>query len=171
MKWFVPATAALLASASFAFAGDQFIDETGFAVSGYDVVAYWGLEQSDVGTPQPGAIPGNANITADYNGATFAFATDANRDLFLKDPEQFIPAYDGHCAYGVSRGGKVPANPNLWRIVDGTLYLNITTAVVGFWEEDIPDNITLANQNWTGLEPKGASTNTIPQFSSLAPVN
>ncbi|MEM9757410.1 MAG: hypothetical protein AAF914_15515, partial [Pseudomonadota bacterium] len=76
-----------------------------------------------------------------------------------------------HCAYGVSRGGKVPGNPNLWRIVDGELYLNITPVVVGFWEEDIPGNITLADGNWTEIEPDAASTGTIPQFMSTAPVS
>ena len=70
MKIFAASFAALVASASFAFAGDQYIDDTGFAVSGYDVVAYFGLDQSSVGSAQPEGIPGDANITAEYNGAT-----------------------------------------------------------------------------------------------------
>ncbi len=169
MKWLLaPAFAAL--TSTMAFAGDQYIDETGYAVSGYDVVAYFGLEQSPVGTAQPPAVPGNKNITAEYNGATFAFATAENKDTFLQDPEKYAPKYDGHCAYGVSKGGKVPGNPNLWRIVDGALYLNITPNVVGFWEEDIPGNITLAEGNWGGIDGKAASTSTIPNFSSPAPV-
>ena len=68
------------------------------------------------------------------------------------------PQYDGHCAYGLSRGGKVPANPNLWRIVDGKLYLNITPQVVGFWEADIPGLIKQANNNWKKKENSKAST-------------
>lgn len=170
MKWIISSAAVLMTSATFAFAGEQYIDETGFAVSGYDVVAYWDMDQNAVGTAQPAAVPGKADITAEYNGATFAFSTEENRDTFVADPAKYVPAYDGHCAYGVSKGGKVPANPNLWRIVDGTLYLNITKDVVGFWEEDIPGNITLAENNWIGIEDKDASTNTIPQFSSSAPV-
>ncbi len=162
--------AAVLFSASAAFAGPQYIDETGFAVSGYDVVAYFDLEQSAVGEEQPQGIPGLASITTEYNGATFAFSTEANLERFLADPEAFVPQYNGHCAYGVSRGGKVPGNPNLWRIVDGMLYLNITPNVVGFWEEDITGNISLANDNWTGIEPNDASTNTIPKWNSEAPL-
>ena len=168
MKWLVT-SALLAASTSFAFAGDQYIDETGFAVSGYDVVAYFGLDQSAVGAAQPEGVPGNASITADYNGAKFAFATEANRDAFLADPAKYAPQYDGHCAYGVSKGGKVPGNPNLWRIVDGKLYLNITKNVVSFWEEDIPGNISLAEGNWPGIEPNAASDRTIPDFTSAAP--
>ncbi|WP_428928300.1 YHS domain-containing (seleno)protein [Marinibacterium sp. SX1] len=154
-----------------ALAGEQFVDTTGFAVSGYDVVAYFDLEQSPVGTAQPAPVPGKAAITADYNGATFAFSTEENRDKFLADPAHYAPQYDGHCAYGVSKGGKVPGNPFLWRIVDDKLYLNITPVVVGFWEEDIPGNLDLAADNWVSIEPQAASTNPIPKFTSQAPLN
>ncbi|OZA17658.1 MAG: hypothetical protein B7Y02_02295, partial [Rhodobacterales bacterium 17-64-5] len=77
---------------------------------------------------------------------------------------------DGHCAYGVAKGGKVPANPTLWRIIDGKLYLNITKSVVGFWEEDIPGNLAISEGNWPGLESEAASTDVIPNFASSAPV-
>ncbi|MEO0343597.1 MAG: YHS domain-containing (seleno)protein [Pseudomonadota bacterium] len=157
-------------SATASFAGDQYIDDTGFAVSGYDVVAYFDLPQSEVGTPQVEAVPGRAEITAEHNGATFAFSSEENRDRFVADPESFAPQYNGHCAYGVAKGSKVPSNPNLWRIVDGELFLNITQKVVSFWEDDISGNITLADGNWIGLEPQDASTNTIPKFTSPAPI-
>lgn len=164
------AAAAAFTFATGAFAGDQYVDETGFAVSGYDVVAYRSLTQAPVGGGQPEAVPGRSDITADWNGATFAFASAENRDTFLSNPEFYAPQYDGHCAYGVSKGGKVPGNPNLWRIVDDKLYLNITKNVVGFWEEDIPGNINLAEGNWPGIEGADASGATIPNFSSPAPV-
>lgn len=169
MKRFAIALAAAASFALPAFAGEQFVDKTGFAVSGYDVVAYRNLPQSAVGTAQPAAVPGSADITAEYNGAKFAFSTEENRDAFLKNPEYYAPQYDGHCAYGVSKGGKVPGNPNLWRIVDDKLYLNITKNVVGFWEEDIPGNINLAEGNWPSIEGNGASKNKIPDFTSAAP--
>jgi len=163
----VAATALTLAAS--AFAGPQYVDGTGFAASGYDVVAYFDLDQNPVGVDQPAAIPGRADITAEYNGATFAFAAAANRARFLENPAAFAPQYDGHCAYGVAQGGKVPGNPNLWRIVDGKLYLNITPDVVGFWEEDIPGNLTASEANWVSLDPKPASHSRIPKFKSTAP--
>ncbi|MEM7734148.1 MAG: YHS domain-containing (seleno)protein [Pseudomonadota bacterium] len=170
MKSLLTSAAAFAMLTGAAFAGPQYIDETGYAVSGYDVVAYFSLEQNPIGQAQPEAVKGNSDITADYNGATFAFSSEANRDAFLADPARYAPQYDGHCAYGVSKGGKVPANPNLWRIVDDKLYLNITKNVVGFWEEDVPGNITLAEGNWGGIESDDASTNTIPKFTSAAPL-
>jgi YHS domain-containing protein len=167
---FLTTTAAFAFLAGAAFAGPQYVDDTGFAVSGYDVVAYFDLPQSEVGQPQPEGVPGRADITAEFNGATFAFSTEENRDTFVADPAKYAPQFDGHCAYGVSKGGKVPANPNLWRIVDGKLYLNITKNVVGFWEEDIPGNISLASDNWSGIENDDASDRNIPKFSSSAPL-
>ncbi|APX13609.1 YHS domain-containing (seleno)protein [Tateyamaria omphalii] len=165
----VAAAASALTLGTAAFAGDQYVDETGFAVSGYDVVAYFDLEMKPVGQTQTAPVAGNADFTADYNGATFAFSSAENRDKFVADPARYAPQYDGHCAYGVAKGGKVPANPYLWRIVDDKLYLNITETVVGFWEEDIPGNITLSESNWVGIEDDPASDRTIPKFSSAAP--
>lgn len=149
--------AATVMFAGAAYAGPQYVDESKFAISGYDAVAYHELEQSPVGQSQPEAVPGRTDITAEYNGSTWAFASEANRDTFLADPAKYAPQYDGHCAYGVAQGGKVPGNPNLWRIVDGKLYLNINPPVVGFWEEDIPGQISTAEGNWTSLEDQAAS--------------
>ncbi|MEQ9812755.1 MAG: YHS domain-containing (seleno)protein [Azospirillaceae bacterium] len=164
-------TAALgLALAAPAWAGEQYVDPSGFAISGYDVVSYFDLEQAPVGSPQPAPLVGDADITAEYNGAVWAFASEANRERFLADPEAFVPAYDGHCAYGVALDGKVPGNPLLWRIVNGELYLNITPTVVGFWEADIPGYIEQSEINWDDLDAAPASDNPVPNLDvSLAP--
>ncbi|WP_417519002.1 YHS domain-containing (seleno)protein [Minwuia sp.] len=155
-----------LVSASGAFAGEQYVDSTGYAASGYDVVAYHALPAVPVGTPAPAAVPGNAKYTAEYNGATWAFSSAENRDMFVANPGKYAPAYDGHCAYGIAQGGKVPANPNLWRIKDGQLYLNITKSVVGFWEEDIPGNLKKSEVNWQNLESKASPDGPVPQFDA-----
>lgn len=168
---FVAAAAAAFTFATSAFAGEQYVDTTGYAVSGYDVVAYFDLAQNPVGQSQPSAVPGDKDITATYNGATFAFSSEENKARFEADPAAYVPQYDGHCAYGVAKGGKVPGNPNLWRIVDDKLYLNITPNVVGFWEEDIPGNLEISENNWVDIESEGASEMAIPKFTSSAPVN
>jgi YHS domain-containing protein len=157
-------------SLSAAIAGPQYVDRTGFAVSGYDVVSYFNLKQSAVGAPQASPLAGKASITADYNGAKFAFANEANKAKFLASPATFAPQYNGHCAFGVAKGGKVPGNPKLWRIVGGKLYLNITQPVVDQWEENIPGFISQAQRNWGGLKNQAASKRGIPGFSSPAPV-
>ncbi|MEC9265392.1 MAG: YHS domain-containing (seleno)protein [Alphaproteobacteria bacterium] len=157
MRTFLLAAAFGLATAAGAQAGEQYVDTSGFAIGGYDPVAYFDLDQMPLGQRQKEAVPGNAGITAEFNGAQWAFATEANRDTFLADPEKYAPAYDGHCAYGIAQGGKVPGNPNLWRIVDGKLYLNITPTVVGLWEQDIDGNLSKSESNWSSSEAQPAS--------------
>lgn len=169
MKLLLPLAFAALTIPTLSIAGPQYIDETGYAASGYDVVAYFDLKQNAVGQDQPAAVAGKSSITAEHNGQTWAFSSEKNKKRFLKNPEAYTPQYDGHCAYGVAVGGKVPGNPTLWRIVDGKLYFNITKDVVGFWEEDIPGHIKKSTKNWGGLEPQAAATRTIPQFTSPAP--
>ncbi len=143
-------TAALAAAALWAgaaAAGEQYVDASGYAVSGFDVVAYFDKDQSILGAPQPGPTPGKASITAEWNGAVWAFASEGNRARFLADPEAFAPQYDGHCAFGVAKGGKVPGDPQRRRIVDGKLYLNLQASVQEMWLADIPGNLEASEAN------------------------
>jgi YHS domain-containing protein len=152
-----------------AFAGQQYLDRTGYAVSGYDVVSYFDLTQSKIGDDQLAPLPGKTEFTAEYNDATFAFSSAENRARFVANPAAFAPQYDGHCAYGVAEGYKVPGNPTLWRIVDSKLYLNITKDVVETWDVDITRYLEASEEEWTDLEPKKASHDRIPGFRSQAP--
>lgn len=158
------AASALALLAGGAFAGPQYVDDSGFAVSGYDVVAYFDKEQAPVGEPQPAPTPGKASITAEHNGAVFAFASEENRDRFLEDPEKYAPQYDGHCAFGVAKGGKVPGDPTLWRIVDGNLYLNLQQSVAEMWLDDIDGAIETAEANWPEIEDEEASDRQPPEL-------
>ncbi len=151
------ACAAALGLAAPAFAGPQYVDPSGFAVSGYDAVAYFDKEQAPLGQSQPAPTPGRASITAEWNGATFAFATEANRARFLADPAAYAPRYDGHCAYGVAGGYKVPGDPQRWRIVDGVLHLNYSAAVARKWDAAIPRLLAKSEANWPGIDATPAS--------------
>ena len=160
---------ALTLPMSMAAAGEQYVDRTGYAVSGYDVVAYHSLEQSPVGQAKARAVPGNASIVAEWNGAKWAFSTEQNKQTFLANPEAYAPQYDGHCAYGVAEGAKVAGNPHLWRIVDGKLFLNITKKIDDRWERDIAGYIETADSKWNRLERKGASSMArVPELDSSA---
>lgn len=161
----VSTAALVLALASPALAGPQYIDASGLAVSGFDVVAYFGKDQAPVGQSQPAPTPGRSDITAEYNGAVFAFATEENRARFLADPATYAPQFDGHCAFGVAKGGKVPGDPQMWRIVDGKLYLNLQKTVAEMWEADIPGHLASAGTNWPALDPMPASDRPVPELT------
>ncbi len=111
----------------------------GYAVHGYDVVAYF----AD-GEPTPGIDA----FTATHDGATYRFASADNRDRFAADPASFAPQYGGYCAFGTAMGRKFDGDPNAWAIVDGKLYLNLNKTVQARWKEDVPGFISVANNNW-----------------------
>jgi YHS domain-containing protein len=109
------------------------------AVSGYDPVAYF----TD-GKP----IEGSSAFEYEWKGAAWRFASAENLAAFEADPEKYAPQYGGYCAWAVSQGYTASADPDVWRIVDGKLYLNYSRAVQQKWERDIPGNISKADANW-----------------------
>jgi YHS domain-containing protein len=114
----------------------------GTAISGTDPVSYF-----KDGRP----IEGKSNITYEWNGATWRFASNENRDLFAAAPEKYAPQYGGYCAWAVSQGYTASTDPEAWSIVDGKLYLNYSKAVRKQWEQDIPGNIKSADKNWPNV--------------------
>ncbi len=116
---------------------------TGFlsslAVNGHDPVAYF-----TEGRP----VEGSSAFESEYNGATWRFASAANKAAFDAEPAKFAPQYGGYCAWAVSQGYTAKGDPANWRIVDGKLYLNYNTEVQRTWEQDIPGNIGKADGNW-----------------------
>ena len=109
------------------------------AVSGYDPVAYF---------TQGRPVKGERRFTVTYNGAEYRFASAANRDAFKANPAKYAPQYGGYCAWAVSRGYTASADPNVWKIVEGKLYLNYNEEVGRKWSKDIPGHIRSANANW-----------------------
>ncbi|ABI75432.1 YHS domain protein [Hyphomonas neptunium ATCC 15444] len=109
------------------------------AVQGHDPVAYF-----KEGKP----VKGSKSFTAEHKGATFRFASAANRDAFLADPEMYAPQYGGYCAWAVSQGYHAKGDARFWKIVDGKLYLNYNASVQEKWESDVPGFIESGNENW-----------------------
>ena len=119
------------------------------AVQGYDVVSY-----------QTGKRPirGNGNFVAVHDGATYQFSSADNQKAFEKDPERYVPAYGGYCAFGTSVGKKFIGDPEVWRIVDGKLYLNLDTSIQSEWLKDVPGRIRSANANWPDIKDKNPAS-------------
>lgn len=109
------------------------------AVGGYDAVAYFTAGK---------AVAGRSDITYEWKGVTWRFASEQNREAFRQNPEKYAPQYGGHCAWAVSQGYTAKGDPNVWKIVDGKLYLNYNASVQKNWERDIPGNVAKADRNW-----------------------
>lgn len=117
----------------------------GLAVHGFDVVAYF---------TEAKPVQGEANFAVVHEDATYRFASQANLDAFAANPAKYVPAYGGYCAYGVSVNAKFDGDPRYWKIVDGTLYLNLDAGIQQAWLKDVPGAIKKAEANWPKLANK-----------------
>lgn len=142
-NFLVIATALLLAGP--ALAKDPVFSTDQGAIRGYDPVAYF-----VDGKP----VKGDGDISHFWEGATWHFASDANRKAFVENPKKYAPAYGGYCAYAVANGYTASTDPNAWSIVDDRLYLNYSPSVKRRWEKNISGYIGKANKNWPGVLSK-----------------
>ncbi|HVJ53427.1 MAG TPA: YHS domain-containing (seleno)protein [Aliidongia sp.] len=117
----------------------------GVAIKGYDPVAYFTGGRPRLGDPK---------ITAEFDGATWRFATEAHRKAFVADPAKYEPDFGGFCAYGVAHGNKVDIDPAAYTIVNDRLYLNVTLDVRRMWLKDLPEELADGDKNWPTVKLK-----------------
>ena len=131
----------ILAGTVFAADTPIFSTKNG-AIRGADPVAYFSLE------PGTNAVIGADEFTYEWSGAIWKFSSAENRSLFIADPEAYAPKYGGYCAFAVSHNFTKTSKPNLWEIVDSSLYLNYNRTAYRKWARDKSDSIIRADENW-----------------------
>ena len=90
-------------------------EEMRLGLKGYDPVAYFTMSRP---------VEGNSEFQSDFEDTRYRFVSASHRNLFLGDPDKYIPRYSGLCAMGLgAKGYKVEANPENWVIRNGQLYL------------------------------------------------
>ena len=118
MKTTIQTIAALLLLSASAFAADL-VNVSGaskIAVAGYDTVAFFTDSKPVNGSPA---------ITAEYQGATWFFASEEHKALFTAKPEKYAPQCGGYCAFGVSVGALFPVDVTTWQVRNEKLYRNL----------------------------------------------
>lgn len=121
------------------------VDSSGLALQGYDPVAYF-TEQK--------AIRGRPQFSAQHEGATYRFFSQANRDAFVAAPQKYAPQYGGYCAFGMASGYKAPIDPDAFSVVGDKLYLNYSKSVRKQWSSDVPGHIGKADAHWPVIQKK-----------------
>ena len=109
------------------------------AINRYDTVAYFTKGK---------ALPGNQQYLSQWNGLIWYFSNKEHKDLFDNNPEKYAPQYNGYCAWAMAESRKAETDPEVWKIVNGKLYLNCSEAAFESWSKDIPGNIKKADKNW-----------------------
>ena len=90
------------------------LPSSGVAIDGYCPVAYFAVNKPVKGKPQ---------YASTYNEVTYHFVNADAKKSFDKEPEKYIPAYGGWCAFGMSVQDKFPIDPLNFEIVNGKLNL------------------------------------------------
>ena len=112
-------------------------------IQDYNVVSYHNAKHP---------LRGNGHFLSVHDGLTFLFSTAENKAEFDSNPAKYAPAFGGYCAFGVSVGKQFVGDPEVWRIVDGKLYLNLDTAIQSEWLKDVPGRIKTANGTWQKIK-------------------
>ena len=115
-------------------------NSAGIAIKGYDPVAYF---------TEGKAVRGSDTFSYQWLGATWHFASAEHRDLFTADPAKYAPQYGGYCTSGIVSGNIHSADPKVWRIVDGKLYLNGSQYALKTLS---PEGIEANDAKWKKLE-------------------
>ena len=119
------------------------------ALRGYDPVSY-----HTIGRP----VMGNGNHVSQYQGQHYLFISKESKAKFDKNPRKYAPAYGGWCAFGVAVNKKFHADPLVWEIVDGRLYVNLDNKIKGMWLKDVSGNIEKADKNWKKIKSKSTTS-------------
>ena len=117
----------------------------GKAIKGYDPVAFF---------TESKAVMGSDKFSYSWNGATWLFSNQQNLQRFKADPGRYAPQYGGYCAYGASKGRKVPSEIDTWTIYNNKLYLNYSQEVKETWVKDEPGYIQKADRQWSEVKNK-----------------
>lgn len=122
------------------------LNDNHIAISGYDPVAYF---------TEHLAKEGNKSISTDYDGVTYYFDSEKDKNLFTAHPDKYEPQYGGWCAYAMgAKGEKVEVDPETFKIINGKLYLfynKFFNNTLKSWNKDEANLKMKADSNWSSI--------------------
>lgn len=121
------------------YASPPVSQSSGYAIGGYDAVAYFLVGKAE---------RGRTEHSYRWRDATWLFSSADNRAKFVASPEAYAPQYGGHCTSGMSGGNRYNPDPRAWSIVDGKLYLSGNAEGRDRWMRNASTTIAKADQWW-----------------------
>jgi len=115
---------------------------SGYAISGYDPVAYF-VE----GAP----VSGDAKYEFVYDRAIWRFSNDGNRNAFSHNPEVYEPMFGGYDPIAIAHGKVVAGRPQFWAVVDSHLLLFSSDQNRTLLLQEPRDPLRQAAQRWPEL--------------------
>lgn len=93
-------------------------------------------------------VLGKAEHQAIYRGWVYHFANAEAKAEFVKSPAAYMTSYENHCAVGVSRGKRFPADGTRLRVHDGKAYLVFDADAEKQFDADPAGIIKKADEQW-----------------------
>ncbi len=87
---------------------------TGYAIGGYDPVAF---------RTRAAAVKGQPRFAHRWGGAAWAFENEGNRAAFAEAPQVYAPRFFGFDPIAIARGTPAPGVPIHWHVDASGLYL------------------------------------------------
>jgi YHS domain-containing protein len=113
--------------------------DSNLMLGGNDPVAYFASGAS---------VSGRSSIKTQHLGFTYRFASDENRRQFITSPERYAPQFGGFCAQHMAYAIPAPAANDVFKIIDGKLYLFTDARAKLYFEMDQERNLALAWHYW-----------------------
>lgn len=99
------------------------------------------------------AEPGSPLFSLEHEGVTYFFVSPNQMKAFRADPDRYLPAYGGYCAFGCSLDSKFVPDPTSFRVINGRTHLFLKSAevdAVTLWNEADPAEVRAkADAFWT----------------------
>jgi YHS domain-containing protein len=111
-------------------------------LKGYDPVAYFTLSRP---------TPGVAQYEYVFDGVRYRFANAQHLELFKRNPDKYAPQFGGSCTMNMSSGVRREADPNVWIISNGNLYVFAGPGGAERFRENPNLAATRAAANWKTL--------------------
>ncbi len=123
------------------------LPSSGLAIDGYCPVAYFAVNKP---------LRGKKEFSSTFDDVTYHFVSADAKKTFDKNPEKYLPAYGGWCAFGMAVSDKFPVDPTNFKIVDGRLMLFLKNKNVdarALWDKgDERELVRKAEAHWKKVQ-------------------
>jgi YHS domain-containing protein len=118
-------------------------------VGNYDLVNYFINNKGELGLTE---------FSATHNGLEYFFKSDEHKNLFIQNPEKYLPAFGGWCSMTLAMGRATAPTYTNFLIINDTLYLFEKTLSVNgrtLWQTNPDENKKQASNNYADYKNNG----------------
>jgi len=122
------------------------LDAQRVMLKGYSPISYFD-NSPEMGDPQ---------FQVQHGEVVYYFTSNDQKSLFEQNPEKYVPAFGGYCAYGVAKGKHLDIDPKNYKMINGKVHLflrNDEADALALWNKGKEDSMLEdAAANWEILK-------------------